>query len=61
MRKRKSGVPIVGTLLHFFKECKGSRKVKFPLEKKEKGGYKGFLLLFPCTKDAFDVILVRSL
>jgi hypothetical protein len=34
---------------------------KFPLEKKEKGGYKGFLFLFPSTKDAFDVIISWSL
>jgi hypothetical protein len=34
---------------------------KFPLEKKEKGGYKEFLFLFPSTKDAFDVIPSRSL
>lgn len=61
MKKRKSAVPIVGALLPFFKECKKRGKVKFPLEKKEKGEYKGFLFLFPGTKDAVDVIISRSL
>jgi hypothetical protein len=44
MKKRKSVVPIVGALLSFFKGYKKTGKVKFPLEKKGKGGYKGFLV-----------------